>query len=60
MGYKNDSIVYGPGIISRRGGILDLYPPGFNNPIRIEFWGDQIESIRKFDVNTQRSLELIN
>jgi len=60
MGYKNDSIVYGPGIISRRGGILDLYPPGFNNPIRIEFWGDQIESIREFDVNTQRSLELIN
>ena len=60
IGYENDSIVYGPGVMSRRGGILDLYPTGLFNPVRIELLGDKIESIREFDVNTQRSLKLID
>ena len=60
IGYENDTIVYGPGMMSRRGGILDLYPVGLPNPVRIEFLGNQIESIREFDVNTQRSLKLID
>ncbi len=60
LGYQKDSIVYAPGMMSRRGGILDIYPTVLFNPVRIEFWGDKIESIREFDVNTQRTLELID
>ena len=47
-------------MMSRRGGILDLYPVGLPNPVRIEFLGNQIESIREFDINTQRSSKLID
>src|SRR6185312_14593555 len=49
-------LVYEPGQIARRGGILDLYPPGAERPIRIDFFGDEIEAIRPFDPHTQRSL----
>jgi len=40
---------------TRRGGILDVYSPDGDRPVRIEFFGDEIETIRKFDPETQRS-----
>ena len=48
-------IVEMPGQFTRRGGILDVYSPEMDRPVRIEFFGDEIESIRKFDPETQRS-----
>ncbi len=45
-----------PGEFSLRGGILDVFPPAAEHPVRLEFWGDEIESLRTFDVATQRSL----
>ncbi len=45
-----------PGEFAIRGGIVDLYAPEAENPVRIELFGDQVESIREFDVSTQRSL----
>jgi transcription-repair coupling factor (superfamily II helicase) len=55
-GYKEDDPVTEPGEFSLRGGILDVYPPQMENPVRLEFFGDQIESIRLFDVDSQRSV----
>lgn len=46
-----------PGEFSMHGGILDLFPHGETEPLRIEFFGDEIESIRRFDVATQRKIE---
>jgi len=43
-----------------RGGIVDIFPPGQNQPARLEFFGDQIESIRFFDLDTQRSTQSVN
>jgi transcription-repair coupling factor (superfamily II helicase) len=44
-----------PGQFTRRGGILDVYSPEADRPVRVEFFGDEIETIRKFDPETQRS-----
>jgi len=55
-GYKSSDIVEDKGEFSIRGGILDVYPPDSINPFRIEFVGDEIESIREFDPSTQRSV----
>ncbi|MDY6835982.1 MAG: transcription-repair coupling factor, partial [Chloroflexota bacterium] len=60
MGYKRDSVVELPGTISHRGGIVDIYPSNANLPLRIEFYGNRIESIRSFEPQTQRSLEQLN
>ena len=57
IGYNIADIVENTGFISRRGGIFDIFPPSSERPIRIEFFGDEIESIRVFDPDTQRSLE---
>lgn len=57
LGYENVSIVEGRGQYSIRGGIADIFPPYLDAPLRIEFFGDEIESIRTFDVISQRSLE---
>jgi transcription-repair coupling factor (superfamily II helicase) len=46
-----------PGSFAVRGGILDIFSPGMSGPLRLEFWGDEIESIRRFDPWTQRSIE---
>ncbi len=46
-----------PGEFSQRGGILDVFPPDQAAPIRIEFFGDEIESIRSFNIESQRSVE---
>ena len=54
-GYARASTVRDVGDYASRGGILDLYPPGATAPIRLDFFGDTLESIRAFDPETQRS-----
>ncbi len=49
-------VVEVPGEFSLRGGILDVFPPDASDPVRVEFFGDEVESIRPFDADTQRSL----
>ncbi len=56
-GFERVPTIDSIGQFSLRGGILDVYPFGVEHPYRIEFFGDEIESIRRFDVNTQRSLD---
>lgn len=58
-GYEQMSMVQNAGEFSHRGGILDIFPPGFTYPIRLDFFGDTVESIRTFDPITQRSIEQI-
>ncbi|MGR3742270.1 transcription-repair coupling factor [Companilactobacillus sp. DQM5] len=53
MGYHRESIVAKPADFAIRGDILDLYPLNTENPVRIEFFGDEIDSVRYFDENTQ-------
>ena len=54
-GYNRTSTVREPGDYAVRGGIVDLYPPGMGDPVRLDFFGDTLESIRSFDAETQRS-----
>lgn len=57
LGYDREVQIEGPGQFAVRGGILDIFPLTEEVPIRIEFWGDEIDSIRTFDVESQRSIE---
>lgn len=57
MGYEKNYQVEAPGQFSIRGGIVDIFDLTSENPVRIELWGDEIESIRSFDVLSQRSIE---
>lgn len=57
MGYERVGQVEMPGQFSVRGGIVDIYSLTEENPWRIELWGDEIDSIRTFDSQSQRSLE---
>ena len=57
MGYERLPEVEAAGHFARRGGILDIYPIGLVDPVRVEFDGDTIASLRRFDAGTQRSLE---
>lgn len=59
LGYEPVTEVEEPGQFSHRGGIIDLFPPTLPRPVRIEFFGDEIESLRTFDQETQRSLNPI-
>jgi transcription-repair coupling factor (superfamily II helicase) len=54
-GYERVGLVELPGSFSQRGGIVDVFPPLAESPVRLEFFGDEIESIRSFDPATQRS-----
>jgi transcription-repair coupling factor (superfamily II helicase) len=56
-GFIRASTVREPGEYAVRGGILDLYPPGMDMPVRLDFFGDSLETIRAFDAQTQRSEE---
>ncbi|HTY38742.1 MAG TPA: hypothetical protein VMH23_16600, partial [Bacteroidota bacterium] len=56
LGFERKDFVEEYGDFSVRGGILDVFPFVGDNPIRIEFWGDSIESIREFDALSQRSI----
>ena len=55
-GYSRSSTVREPGEYAVRGGILDLFPAGLDLPVRFDFFGDTLESIRSFDAETQRTL----
>ena len=55
VGYALADVVEMPGEFAVRGGILDVYPPEADRPLRVELFGDEVESIRKFDPATQRS-----
>ena len=57
VGYDAVDLVEMPGQYTRRGGILDVYSPETERPVRLEFFGDEIESLRRFDPETQRSLQ---
>ncbi|NQV72836.1 hypothetical protein HQ496_06920, partial [bacterium] len=56
QGFTRTEFVEAPGDLALRGGILDLFPYSGAFPIRIEFFGDEIDSIREFDIHTQRSV----
>ncbi len=56
LGYRHEPVVDSPGSFSHRGGILDIYPPDCELPLRIELFDDEIDTIRKFDPLTQRSV----
>jgi transcription-repair coupling factor (superfamily II helicase) len=58
-GYDRSSTVMEPGEYAQRGGILDLYPPGRSAPIRLDFFGDQLEAVKAFDAETQRSMKAV-
>ena len=57
MGYEKAYQVESPGQFSVRGGIVDIFDLTEENPYRIELWGDEVESIRSFDILSQRSIE---
>ncbi|HZZ29129.1 MAG TPA: transcription-repair coupling factor [Pirellulales bacterium] len=59
-GFLNTTAVELPGEFSPRGGIVDVFAPDWFHPVRIEFFGDTVESLRQFEVSTQRSLESLN
>ena len=56
MGYRHEPVVDSPGSFSHRGGILDIFPPDCELPLRIELFDDEIDTIRRFDPLTQRSV----
>ncbi|MBU2227748.1 MAG: transcription-repair coupling factor [Proteobacteria bacterium] len=55
-GYSRMTLVEGKGEFSVRGNVIDLFPPMARNPLRLEFFGDELESIREFDEGSQRSI----
>ena len=57
FGYEKSYQVEGPGQFSVRGGIIDVFDLTEENPYRIELWGDEVESVRSFDILSQRSIE---
>ena len=58
-GYENSYLIEKKGQYSRRGDIIDIFPPDLENPVRLEFFGDELESIRFFDIDSQISVEKI-
>jgi transcription-repair coupling factor (superfamily II helicase) len=60
LGFSREPTVESPGEISVRGGIVDVFPYSAQYPVRIEFWGDTVESLREFEPATQRSKRQIN
>ena len=59
-GYTRSELCEGKGQFSLRGGIFDIFPINAEGPVRIEFWGDEIDSISRFDLETQRRSETID
>ena len=57
MGYTREEVTEGVGQFSIRGGIADIFPCGCDNPFRIEFFDNEVDSIRIFDIDTQRTIE---
>ena len=59
IGFERTDMVEGRGQFSVRGGIVDVFPLTTEHPVRIEFWGDEVDSVRLFDVESQRTIEPI-
>jgi transcription-repair coupling factor (superfamily II helicase) len=59
-GFERLDLVESPGDVAQRGDIIDLFVPGESQPYRVQFLGDDVESIRRFDVGTQRSIETLS
>lgn len=59
-GYSRSDMVEGVGQFSLRGGILDLFSPDGDSPVRIEFWGDTVETMSHFDIETQRRTDKVD
>lgn len=59
LGYERTEVVEGKGQFAQRGGIIDVFPINLEQPIRIEFFGDEIDTIRSFDPLSQRSIKRI-
>lgn len=59
MGYTRQTQVEAPGEFSVRGGIIDVFPVAEDSPYRIELWGDEVDTIRSFDAESQRSIERV-
>ncbi|MFQ3224590.1 MAG: transcription-repair coupling factor (superfamily II helicase) [Lentimonas sp.] len=57
LNYDSEALCEHPGQLATRGGLIDIYPYDANQPYRLDFFGDEIESIRTFDPSTQRTLE---
>ncbi|MBQ2872689.1 MAG: transcription-repair coupling factor [Bacilli bacterium] len=60
IGYERETIVNGTGKVGVRGYVIDIFPASYEDAVRIEFWGDTIDSIKYFDVDTQLSLKEID
>ena len=60
MGYEKEYQVETMGQFAVRGGILDIFPLTEENPVRIELWGDGVDTIRSFDIESQRSIEMLD
>ena len=58
-GYNPADIVEEPGVFARRGGIVDIWPPNLPTPVRIDLFGEEVESLRLFDPATQRTLRAV-
>ena len=56
LGYRHEPVVDSPGTFSHRGGIVDIFPPNLDLPLRIELFDDEVDTIRRFDPLTQRSV----
>ena len=59
-GYERVDMIEGRGQFSIRGGVIDVYPPTEDYPVRFELFGDEVDSIRYFDINNQRSIKKLN
>ncbi len=59
-GYTRTMVVEEPGDYSIRGGLIDLFSPLYSDPIRVEFFGDRVESMRRFSANSQRTIDSID
>ncbi|MDQ3694043.1 MAG: transcription-repair coupling factor [Chloroflexota bacterium] len=57
VGYDPVPVVQDPGTVARRGGIVDLFPPGADYPVRIDLFGDEVEGIRRFAIGSQRTMD---
>ncbi|MBQ2946991.1 MAG: transcription-repair coupling factor [Bacilli bacterium] len=60
IGYKRESLVNKTGEMAVRGFIIDIFPINYKNPIRIEFWGDEVDRISEFDIDTQISKDRLD
>ena len=59
-GFERVPAVELPGEVSVHGGIVDIFPSDSEDPLRLEFFGDELESLRRFDVESQRTIETLN